>query len=92
MLVSFSGAYMPCTWYDTTMSAIQACGGTSIRLLILTLLASDYDGEGVPWQRIFHPMHGLAYLYPWKRVMDSIGPVGDDHALGADFRERVQSF
>lgn len=72
--------------------AIQACGGASVRLLALSLHSEDYADDDAPWERILSPMHGLVALSPWKRVMDSIGPVDEDNALGGSFRKRVQDF
>lgn len=91
-IVSFGGAYMPCMWYETAMSAVQACGNGGIRLLVLALLSDDYTSGVVPWEQLFATIPSLAVLFPWKQVMDSIGPVDDDHALGSGFRGRVQDF
>ncbi|VDC05036.1 unnamed protein product [Peniophora sp. CBMAI 1063] len=92
IVVSFGGAYLPCAWHETTIAATRACGSSHIRLLVLALLPGDHQKSHTPWEQVFLAMPNLRVLFPWKRVMASIGDVRDDHPLGTEFRKRVVDF
>lgn len=90
--ITFAGSYTPCEWYRTAEAAISACGSGGIIIFSLTIPRDEYEEPDIPWVDLLTSMKGLSHIHPYRKIMASIGPVDDGHALGRKFRERVKPF